>query len=104
MCKLTKHIYGLKQPSKQWFSKLTTTLNSKKYIQSSSYHSLFNKHFTCSFTALLVYVDDLVLTGNDITEINSIKSFLDQTFKLKDLGHLKYFSGLKISRSHVGIC
>lgn len=52
---------------------------------------------------MFVYVDDLVLDGNNITEINSIKSFLDQTFKINDLGHLKYFLGLKISLSQVGI-
>lgn len=48
-------------------------------------------------------MDDLVLAGNDINEITSMKSFLHQTFKIKDLGHLKCFLDLEISGSHAGI-
>ncbi|XP_072054345.1 uncharacterized mitochondrial protein AtMg00810-like [Arachis hypogaea] len=66
-------------------------------------HSLFIKKQSESFTVILVYVDDLVLTGNDIDEINSIKQNLDDKFKIKDLGDLKYFLGMKVARSNSGI-
>ncbi|XP_024626820.1 uncharacterized mitochondrial protein AtMg00810-like [Medicago truncatula] len=76
---------------------------SKDYKQSLSDPSLFIKNYKGSFTALLIYVDDLVLAGNDLEEITTIKSFLNQKFKIKDLGYLKFFLGLEISRSHHGI-
>ncbi|KAJ9173157.1 hypothetical protein P3X46_016321, partial [Hevea brasiliensis] len=71
--------------------------------QSKSDYSLFvNKHDS-SFTAILVYVDHVILAGNDINEINRIKKFLDDSFKIKDLGDLKFFLGLEIARSKAGI-
>nr|KYP33319.1 hypothetical protein KK1_045835 [Cajanus cajan] len=53
--------------------------------------------------ALLVYVDDVVLTGNNISEIQQITQLLDVTFKIKDLGDLKYFLGLEVARNKSGI-
>nr|GEW01690.1 ribonuclease H-like domain-containing protein [Tanacetum cinerariifolium] len=54
-------------------------------------HSLYTKESNGSFVTLLFYVDDIMLTGNDINEINKVKSFLKSKFKIKDLGELKYF-------------
>jgi len=56
-----------------------------------------------SFTALLIYVNDIVLAGNDSNEIESVKVQLDHKFSIKNLGHLHYFFGLEISRSSSGI-
>ena len=55
------------------------------------------------FTTLLVYVDDVIITGNDPACFTSLKSVLDQKFGIKDLGSLKYFLGLEIARSKIGI-
>ncbi|XP_050891128.1 uncharacterized mitochondrial protein AtMg00810-like [Lathyrus oleraceus] len=103
VCKLHKSLYGLKQASRQWFSKLSTALISLGYSHSYADHSLFTKLHNSHFTALLVYVDDIVLTGDDLQEIHSVKRFLDSTFKIKDLGKLKYFLGLEVARSTQGI-
>lgn len=54
-----------------------------------------------SFTAILVYVDDMVPTGTNIEEINSLD--LQGMFKLKDLGTLRYFFGIEVARSVHGI-
>ncbi|XP_047148767.1 uncharacterized mitochondrial protein AtMg00810-like, partial [Vigna umbellata] len=70
---------------------------------SKSDHSLFTKRIGTSFTALLVYVDDIVLAGNSLEEINSIKELLHNKFRIKDLGELKYFLGLEVARSKKGI-
>ncbi|KAK2968199.1 hypothetical protein RJ640_001031 [Escallonia rubra] len=56
-----------------------------------------------SFTAILIYVDDILLTGNDLQEIERLKKFLLKRFRIKDLGDLKYFLGIEFSRSKKGI-
>ncbi|KAK2995291.1 hypothetical protein RJ640_013500 [Escallonia rubra] len=56
-----------------------------------------------SFTAILIYVDDILLTGNDLQEIERLKNFLLKRFRIKDLGDLKYFLGIEFSRSKKGI-
>lgn len=66
VCKLQKSLYGLKQASRQWHAKLAGVLMDSGYVKSTADHSLFLKSTTNSFTAILVYVDDLVLTGNNI--------------------------------------
>ncbi|XP_050896274.1 uncharacterized mitochondrial protein AtMg00810-like [Lathyrus oleraceus] len=53
--------------------------------------------------AASVYVDDIVLVGDSIDEIHSVKHLLDQTFKIKDLGQLRYFLGFEIAQSNTGI-
>lgn len=99
VCKLQKSIYGLKQASRQWFAKLSSFLIQHGYHKSASYHSLFFKFFGFSTTTLLIYVDDIVLAGNNISEIQFITSLLDVAFKIKDLGNLKYFMGLEVARN-----
>lgn len=103
VCKLNKSLYGLKQASRQWFAKLSSFLTSHGYLSSTFDNSLFTKQQGSSFTALLVYVDDVILTGNCISEINNIKQLLHHQFRIKDLGKLKYFLGLEVSRSSKGI-
>ncbi|XP_016730543.1 uncharacterized mitochondrial protein AtMg00810-like [Gossypium hirsutum] len=103
VCKLQKSLYGLKQASRQWFAKLAAALTSLGYIQSSSDFSLFVKKDDICFTALLVYVDDVILAGDHLDEIERVKAFLDSTFSIKYLGDLKYFLGLEVARSSAGI-
>ncbi|XP_019432846.1 PREDICTED: uncharacterized protein LOC109339784 [Lupinus angustifolius] len=103
VCKLEKTLYGLKQASRQWHAKLTGFLLQTGYEKSFADQSLFIKSTDFSFTSILVYVDDLVLTGNSIAEINRIKQLLDDEFSIKDLGELKYFLGMEIARSNKGI-
>ena len=55
------------------------------------------------FIVLLVYVDDMIITGNDPSSIAALKSLLDQKIGIKDLGSLKFFLGLEIARSEKGI-
>ncbi|XP_042983373.1 uncharacterized mitochondrial protein AtMg00810-like [Carya illinoinensis] len=103
VCKLLKSLYGLKQASRQWFSKFSGTLISHGFIQFATDHSLFTKISGSSFIALLVYVDDILIASNDMNAIEELKLFLDSKFKLKDLGPLKYFLGIEIARSANGI-
>jgi hypothetical protein len=52
---------------------------------------------------LLIYVDDIIIAGNNLHEINHIKMLMNTVFKIKDMGPLRYFLGIKIARSHLGI-
>ncbi|XP_019450640.1 PREDICTED: uncharacterized protein LOC109352909 [Lupinus angustifolius] len=103
VCKLHKSIYGLKQASRQWYHKLSSTLFSLGYIQSQHDHSLFTKSASHHFTALLIYVDDLILAGTNSSEIDFVKHHLHNLFRIKDLGPLKKFLGLEIARNSKGI-
>jgi hypothetical protein len=64
---------------------------------------LFTKQTANTFTILLVYVDDIILTGNSLSEFVHIKTVLHSAFKIKDLGVLKYFLGLEVAHSTTGI-
>ncbi|KAK2399633.1 putative mitochondrial protein [Trifolium repens] len=103
VCKLLKSLYGLKQASRKWYEKLTSLLVREGYKQSNSDYSLFTLSHKDNFTALLIYVDDIILSGTCLEEIQRIKSILDSSFKIKDLGTVKYFLGLEVAHSKEGI-
>ena len=64
---------------------------------------MFTKKFIQTFIALLVYVDDILISSKDVQAVEDLKSSLNHEFKLKDLGNLKYFLGLEVARSEKGI-
>ncbi|GJV31628.1 ribonuclease H-like domain-containing protein [Tanacetum coccineum] len=104
VCKLVKSLYGLKQAPRKWNEKLVTILKENGFIQSINDHSLFTKTKDNKYIALLVYVDDIVVTGNCVNEIDKFKVFLKSKFKIKDLGLLKYFLGIEVIRSDKDLC
>ena len=68
--------------------------------QSQGDHTLFIKHSTTGkVTILLVYVDDIIVTGDDSTERERLKKGLVQEFEIKELGKLKYFLGIEVAHS-----
>ncbi|GJV37167.1 ribonuclease H-like domain-containing protein [Tanacetum coccineum] len=104
VCKLVKSLYGLKQAPRNWNEKLVTILKENDFVQSANDHSLFTKSKNNKFIALLLYVDDIVVTGNCVDEIDKFKSLLKSKFKITDLGHLKYFLGIEIIKSDKDLC
>ncbi|RVW66431.1 Retrovirus-related Pol polyprotein from transposon TNT 1-94 [Vitis vinifera] len=66
-------------------------------------HSVFYKKSAASIILLVVYVDDIVITGNDHAGISDLKTFMHSKFHTKDLGELKYFLGIEVSRSKKGM-
>jgi hypothetical protein len=103
VCRLNKLLYGLKQASRQWFAKFSVAIQAAGYVQSKANYSLFTCRNGKSFTALLIYVDDILITGNDLKVIYTLKRFLHSRFRIKDLGDLKYVLGIEVSRSQKGI-
>ena len=102
VCKLNKSLYGLKQASRQWNQELSKFLSSLGYVQSKHDYSLFVKAKGESYTMALVYVDDILLTGNCPQEIADTKMALDKKFTIKDLGLARYFLGIEMCRTENG--
>ena len=97
VCKLKKSLYGLKQSPRAWFGRFTNAMITFGYHQSNSDHTLFLKKRQDKITTLIVYVDDMIVTGNDPEERKTLQDYLSREFEMKDLGPLKFFLGIEVS-------
>ncbi|KAL0379287.1 UNVERIFIED_CONTAM: Retrovirus-related Pol polyprotein from transposon RE1 [Sesamum radiatum] len=102
VCKLNRSLYGLKQASRQWNQEFTSKLLVFGFVQSSNDHCLFTMGSQDTFVALLIYVDDVLITSPSVSLITDGKNYLDGLFTIKDLGVARYFLGLQIARSPAG--
>ena len=103
VCRLRKSLYGLCQAPRNWFAKLASALKSFGFIQSYADYSLFSYHRNGVILHVLVYVDDLIIAGNTSSSIADFKKYLSSCFHMKDLGVLKYFLGIEITRGPDGL-
>ena len=104
VCKLKQSFYGLKQSPKAWFERFTRTIKGHDFTQGQTNHTLFYWHLSNGkITILIVYVDDIILTGNDLEEMERLKDVMAREFEIKDLGPLRYFLGMEVVRSRKGI-
>uniref|UniRef100_A0ACD5W9E6 Uncharacterized protein n=1 Tax=Avena sativa TaxID=4498 RepID=A0ACD5W9E6_AVESA len=103
VCKLKKSLYGLKQSPRAWFGRSRKEICYLGYQQSNADHTLFFRHCGDKITLVVVYVDDIVITGSDDEEIKSIKKTLAKSFEVKDLGYLHYFLGIEVAYGAQGI-
>lgn len=103
VCRLKKSLYGLKQSPRAWFERFTTFIKSQGYTQGQADHTLFIKSSGVKVAILIVYVDDIILTGDNLEEMSILKQKLATEFETKDLGQLRYFLGMELARSRKGI-
>ncbi|KAK2448739.1 putative mitochondrial protein [Trifolium repens] len=103
VCRLRKSLYGLRQASRNWYSKLSQALVRYGFQECEADHSLFTYSCESVFIAVLIYVDDLIVTGNDAKSCAKFKHYLSECFHMKDLGGLKYFLGLELVRGPSGL-
>ena len=103
VCKLKHSLYGLKQAPRAWFEKFCNTFLDFNITQSQYDSSLFFHTSALGIVLLLVYVDDIIITGIDCGLITKLQQLLHATFHMKDLGHLTYFLGLEFHHRANGI-
>ena len=103
VCKLTKSLYGLKQASRKWNEEFTNKMKVFGFEQCDHDHCLFTKGTCMNFIALLVYVDDILVTSASENHIISVKDHLNELCTVKHLGPAKYFLGLELARSAGGL-
>jgi len=96
VCKLQRALYGLKQSPRAWFGRFNLAMKKYGFQQSNSNHTLFLKHKLGKVTALIVYIDDIIITGDDVEEMSQLQKQLATEFEMKNLGGLKYFWELKL--------
>ena len=95
VCKLKKALYGLKQSPRVWFGCFTKSMKVFGYRASNSDHTLFFKRRKRRIIALIIYVDDMIVTGKDQDEISSLQQYLASEFEMKQLETSNIFWVLK---------
>ena len=101
ICRLGKSLYGLKQSPRMWFGRFS--FEAEGYAQSNGDSSLFHCHSPSGVSILVVYVDDILITGSDAAEAGRLSAALAQEFEIKALGPLWYFLGLEVAYTSRGI-
>jgi hypothetical protein len=81
----------------------SSAIHNISFLQSKADYSMLTHKCGQSFTVILLYIDDMILIGNDDAAIRDLKHFLGNYFKIKDLGALKYFVRVEIAWSKSGI-
>lgn len=100
VCKSLKALYGLKQAPRQWFEKINDFLcKTMGFSSDVSEPCIYFKHGANSLMMIALYVDDLLIAGNNRTDVNFMKLELRERFKMKDLGEASEFLGIKIVSS-----
>ena len=102
VCKLKKALYGLKQAPRAWYGRIDSFLTSFNFTKSKSNTNLYFKVIDYEHGILLLYVDELFLTGNE-KHIKECKKKLAEEFEMKDLGLMHYFLGLEVWQNSEGI-
>lgn len=103
VCRLHKALYGLKQAPRAWYQELSNFLIQSGFVNSLADTSLFILRKGSSFLYMLIYVDDIIVTGNDITLLNQVLHSLATRFSVKEPEDLNYFLGIEAIRTPQGL-
>nr|GEW47223.1 retrotransposon protein, putative, Ty1-copia subclass [Tanacetum cinerariifolium] len=108
VCKLKRSIYGLKQASRQWNKRFDDEIKKFGFIQNRDEPCVYQKASGSNITFLILYVDDILIMGNNIPMLQSVKTYLGKCFGMKDLGEAAHILGIKIykdrSKRLIGLC
>ncbi|GJZ21903.1 putative RNA-directed DNA polymerase [Tanacetum coccineum] len=98
VCKLQRAIYGLKQASRQWNKRFDEEIKRFGFIQNRDEPCVYRKASGSDVVFLILYVDDILIMGNNIPKLKEVKDYLGKCFSVKDLGEAAYILGIKIYR------
>ena len=99
VCRLKKSLYGRKQAPRQWYRKFDSFMTSNGYKRTSADPCVYFRKFPDgNFIILLLYVDDMLIVGQDAERISTLKKDLSKSFDMKDLGPAKQILGMEIAR------
>ena len=101
VCKLQRAIYGLKQASRSLNKRFDEEVKTFGFIQSKEEPCIYKKVSGSSVMFLILYVDDILLMGNDTTLMEQTKDSLKTSFSMKDMGEAQYILGIKIYRDRL---
>ena len=102
VCRLRRSLYGLKQAPRAWFERFASVVTAAGFLPSDHDPALFVHTSPRGRTLLLLYVDDMIITGDDSDYIAFVKARLRDQFLMTDLGPLRYFLGIEISSTSDG--
>nr|XP_040245163.1 uncharacterized mitochondrial protein AtMg00810-like [Aegilops tauschii subsp. strangulata] len=102
VCRSRRSLYGLKQAPHAWFERFASVVTAAGFLPSDHDPTLFVHTSPRGRTLLLVYVDDMIITGDDSDYIAFVKARLHDQFLMTDLGPLCYFRGIEISSTSDG--
>ena len=100
VCKMRKSLYSLKQAPRHWYKKFDSFMHRIGFKRCEVEHCCYAKFFDNSYIILLLYVDDMLIVGSSIEEINDLKKQLSKQFAMKDLGAAKQILGMRIIRDN----
>jgi hypothetical protein len=98
VCKLEKSLYGLKQSPRMWYQKFDTYMLGLGFTRSKEDHCVYFKLIGDHLIYLVLYVDDMMLIGNNKEIIQDVKTQLSSKFDMKDLGASNFILGMEIKR------
>ena len=98
VCKLHRSIYGLKQSSRQWYLRFHKAILTYDFKMIEEDHCVYVKRSNDKLAILSLYVDDILIAGNDKEFVFAIKRWLSTNFDMKDMGEADYILGVKIER------
>ena len=96
VCKLKRSIYGLKQASRSWNIKFDQVIKSFGFEQNLDKTCVYKRHRDKVIMFLVLYVDDILLIGNDVGVMSSVKICLSSQFDMKDLDEANFILGIKL--------
>lgn len=98
VCRLKKYLYGSKQSPRMWYQKFDTFIRGLGFTKSKADHCVYFKLIGDHAIYLVLYVDDMLLVGNEKEIIQDLKTRLSSKFDMKDFGAANYILGMEIKR------